>query len=540
MSKLTGQIADPLWRIQNLYLIKDKKRQRRRAKFNNCQNRIVNVVGESIRKRTPIRHYDLKFRQGGVTTFWDLVDLDDAVFNENTTVAIVAQKQESLGHIWEIVRFAHATMPSALQPRLLKDSTRVLAFPNGSKVIVSLKIQSTSINSLHVSEFPLCDPEDIAITIASCPPHANITLEGVADGMNHAYDKWMAKGDGFTRLFHPWFIQEEYRADPEPGLIRNPEEIRLAAMALSDYGIKLDDRQVQYRRNSKRLLNRLFTQEMAEDPITCFLATGNPFFDGAKIQATLVGASQVQPIDRKGQRQEKDGREWWEQEIWEAPKSGHIYVAGADVARGIDSGIGDKDYSVLAIIDATTARTVARYKARVKKDEFASVCAEWCRKYNNAFLAVELPGPGESVIDLLIRVEKYSNLYADGDGTRIEVSKGGLKSVKPEVNYGFWQTHTSKVTTLERFRLAIEGDFTQDATDFKPSLAMFDTEFLREAFNVRDDEGKIEAATGYHDDLTIAWALAHEMFLIRRRTGEIAKGETRFIVHPSEYSRHFK
>lgn len=539
MSKLTGPLADPLWRIQNLYLIRDKKKQRRRVRFNPTQTRILNAVRDRLVRRQPIRHYDLKFRQGGVTTFWDLFYLDDAIFNENTYAAIVAQKKESLSHIWEIVRFAHATMPSMLQPKLVSDSTRVLAFPNGSKVMVSLKVQSTGIHSLHVSEYPLCDPEDIATTMAACPPNANITLEGVAEGMNHAYDMWLAGGDGFTRMFHPWFIQQEYRSDPAPGLVRTKEEERLAAMALREYGVVLDDRQVQYRRNSVKLLGRLFPQEMAEDPITCFLATGSPFFDNLKLQVTMVGAKAVEPIFRDGQRHERGGHQWWETEVWELPVQGNVYVAGADTARGYEATAGDPDYSVLAIINASTGRTAFRYKARVKKDQFAHECAVRCREYNNALLAVELPGPGESVVDLLLRVEKYGNLYSDGKGAEVSVSKGGLKSSKQEINYGFWQTANTKRVTLERFRIAIEGDFSEGPENFRPAVAMLDAEFLREAFKIRDEAGKIGAASGYHDDLTMAWSLAHEMFMLKRRTGEAQNGESRFIVHPSEYSRHY-
>lgn len=542
MVEVKADLEDRFWRMQNLYLIRDKDRNRVRPKFKPSQLRIVEAIEDRVRLGQPIRHFDGKCRQSMVTTFWMLYYLDDSIFNRNTRSVILAHKRETLDLIWDAVRFAHASMPDPLRPKLDEDSARVLSFREaGSKMMVSLKLQGGTVNNLHVSEYPLCDPDEIEQTMAACPPSANITLEGVFEGMNHAYDKWTASGDGFTRLFHPWFLQPEYRADPPPGMEWTSEEKAVAEMALRDYGVRLDDHQMQFRRLAHKNFRHLALQEMAEDPISCFLATGNPFFDNRKLQATLRKARLVEPVERSSPRHDRNGRLWYELERWEDPVEGNVYVAGADVADGFEAG-GERDYSVLAIMNASTGRTAMRLKAHMKHDEFASACASWCRKYNKAFLAVELPGPGDTIVALLQEKYGYTNLYGESVGDQVRVGKS--TQTRREIRYGFRQTKNTKQVILHKFRLAIEGEFTEGPENFRPEIEMLDTEFLTEAFNVRDDAGKIEAASGYHDDVTMAWAITHEMYLLKRVRRTAAERETggqegRFLTVKSESARLF-
>lgn len=519
MQKLSGPLADPLWRVQNLYLIRDKDKNRVRPRFKPSQLRTVEVVKDRLLARKPVRHYDLKCRQSMITTLWMLLYLDDSIFNPNTRSAIVAQKHDTLKMIWEATRFAHASMPDALRPELGEDSANTLSFKidgqlTGSWMKVALKVQGGTLNNLHVSEFPLCKADQIQQTIAACPPSANITLEGVAEGMNHAYDKWLAEGDGYTRLFHPWFIQPEYRNDPIPGMVRTKEEVGLAAMALKEYGIVLDDAQIQFRRDAHKNLTTLAPQEMAESPVTCFLSTGNPFFDGRKMQVLLQRAKDIPATFREYQSTERDGRQWWQLECWGDPVDGHRYVAGADVAEGLEASAGDRDYSVLGIIDVNLRQAVMRYKGRIPPDAFAKLCAEWCRKYNNAFLGVERNNHGHAVIGFLRDIHHYPRLYQE-TSPEMAVSLG-IKKIVSEPKYGWRTDGATKVPLLSRFKLGLEGQFEETPENFTPQIAVPDSEFMREAFSIRNEAGKIRAVSGRHDDLTMAWAIAFEMFLRQR------------------------
>lgn len=526
-SGIQANLRDPLWRVQNLYLVIDKERRRRRPRFKPSQLRIAEAIKGRLQAGQPIRHYDLKCRQSMVTTFWMLLYLDNSIFTPNTRSVILANKKETLDLIWSAVRFAHASMPDSLRPRLAEDSAKTLAFQGtGSKVMVALKVQGGTVNNLHVSEYPLCDSKDIEQTIAACPPSANITLEGVAEGMNHAFDKWNAGRDGYTRLFHPWFLQVEYRdPEPVPDGEWTGEELRLAELALREYGVRLDGFQVAFRRRMKRELRQTFQQEYAADPVSCFVASGSAFFDGDKLGRMKLWAGESQPA--------ASGDGWMQ---WEAPTPGHWYAAGADIADGVRNEEGDPDYSVLTVICVHCRRVAFRFRARVGHDTFAALCDEWGRRYNHALLAPENNSRGAAVIVLLRDLHRYPNLYHE-DPVWAAVTFG-QKAPKRDPIPGWETGQANKPVMLLQLKELIEGKSEADASNFTPEITTHDPEFLAEALSFRGEGRKLQAASGKHDDCVMSMAIAAQMYLVRKK--ELASGESGgILVNESESSRLF-
>ena len=507
-------LNDPLWRVQNLYLIRSKDRTLQRLKFNNVQNRIVGVISDRLSKGLPIRHYDLKFRQGGISTFWVLFYLDNTIFTPNTISVIQSVTQESNKHIWDIARLAYETMPTALRPRSNQDSATTLAFDETkSKIMVTLKVLSTTLHNLHLSEYPLCDSKDIEQTLAAVPPGANVTLEGVSNGMNHAYDKWQGT-DNYTRLFHPWFLQEEYRIESLNPVKWTEDELKLKSYAMREYQAELTDDQILFRRDKQNDLKQLFDQEMAESPETCFISSGNAYFNNKKIKILKEEAKEHQrlyPPKRSGDWHEVNdmGTGW---EMWEEPALHHIYAAGADVAEGVDG-----DYSVLSIFCVTCRKQAFRYRARVNVSHFYKVCDEWGRKYNNALLAPEMNNHGHAIILGLREDCRYPNLFYH-ESNRIPPITG--KHTEAPRKFGWDTKEDSKKTMLDQIQYALEGEFLADESNFEPAFTVLDTWFLSECFTFINNEGKLEAASGKHDDLVMAWAIAYQMF---RRLGSRSK-----------------
>lgn len=526
---------DKLWRLQHLYWIKDKNRRRVKLRFNPAQQRIINKLLPFWVSGRPVRHFDLKARQVGASTLYSIIELDDTVFHRNTNSGIIAQQRSSLNHIWEIVRFAHAGMSSSIRPSLLQDSARVLSFKGlNSKIFVDLKVLSTNLNNLHISEYPLCNEKVIEQTIAACPPKANITIEGVAEGMNHAYNKYQEmKGQGLT-LFHPWFLQPEYRL-PTLGfkVKRTAEELELNKLAELEYGITLDDEQIMYRRQAKVDFKELFPALMSEDDRSCFLSSGNPFFSAPKMDA-LLRELKLHKVDNLAEV----GDAW---EMWERPVKGHRYAAGADVAEGLDAGgdqlLGGRDYSVLGIICVTCKQQAFRYRARVGVDKFYRDCNQWGLEYGQALLGVELNNHGHAVV-MGLRELRYPSLYCEGaDETALLRSR----RVKKEVTYGWLTNAGNKAAMLEQFRQAIEGKFEDDAVNFVPEITVLDEEFLREAFTFRNKGGKLGSDAGHHDDTIMAWAIAYQMYLrVRANSAVISDPASWKVGDELEASKLFR
>lgn len=452
---------------------------------------IVEKISDNLITGTPINQMILKFRQGGVSTFWLLMHLDRTIFNGNITAGILADLKENLGYLFEIIRFAHETMPDELKPVLGSDSKSELTFPQiGSKIMVSLAYKATTLHSLHVSEHAYIDPDNLRRSIGACTPDAWITKESTANGFNHFRDEWIETET--NKLFLPWPLQDEYRIkdDDLKPLERTKDEIALADRMLKEYNIVIDDAQIRYRRTKKKELKNLFDQEMAESEEDCFLATGGAFFNGKKI-SILLKESKVQRL--------KSDDEW---AVWETPQHRHVYVAGADVAEG-----GSGDYSVLVILCITCRKTALRYRAHCGVDFFYKLCNRIGLEYHKALLAPELNNHGHAVV-MGLRELGYPNLYRQERKNRPSVKK----PIKELLKFGWETTGDSKPVMMDQLKLALEGNSEEDEDNFEPAIHWLDTEFLKETLDIREEGGKIEAVTGKHDDMVMAYAIAWQMY----------------------------
>src|SRR5687767_5817616 len=117
LPKESSQLANKRWRMENLYRIRDKNKSLVNLRFNNIQeaiwnglvaNGFIDATGKILK---PIRDFTLKYRQGGVSTFWEIFWLDDTIFHRNTVTGVQAHKKESLNYLFEIIRIAHSNMP---------------------------------------------------------------------------------------------------------------------------------------------------------------------------------------------------------------------------------------------------------------------------------------------------------------------------------------------------------------------------------------------------------------------------------------------
>jgi hypothetical protein len=497
------KVRDKLYRLQNFYLIKDKNKKLTKLKLNAIQIEMV----EDVKGMNPVRYFVLKYRQGGVSTFWLLYWLDETIFNRNVTTGILSHKKESLDYLWDIVRLGINTMPKEIKPRFGDDNKSSISFPDiNSKIFVSLDIRSTALHNLHISEWAFCEDERVKASLAAAGPNANITGETTANGIgNDAYltyqdAKTAIFGDGgFKSRFFPWHIQPEYRIETRGMEVKkSPEELKL----------DLSDEQILFRRNKKKELKEMFAQEFPEDDQSAFLTSGNPYFNGKKMMALLQETRDIQPI-----------AETHEYTLWENYDKNCTYVAGADVAEGLDG-----DYSVLTILNVTKRRQVFRYKAHVGVDTFYRICDEWGRKFGNCLLAVERNNHGHAVLLGLIEKMRYPNLFTQNEETRIIKFQGGREQ-KKFVKYGWETTKITKPMMLDHLKEAIEGDDIEGENEFQPEFSIYDSEFLKECLTIVNDKTKIGAQGNKHDDIVIAWAITFQMYMrLKRRMKSLDEG----------------
>lgn len=500
--------------MTHLYKIRTKDGRLITFRPNDIQMRIWEEASWFMERGQPIRGFYLKYRKGGVSTFWLLWWLDDTIFRPNTITGILAHKWESLTHLWEIIDVAWTNFPAHLKPRLDSDSKKKLSFADHkSQIFISLSIRSVTLHNLHISEWCFAKNDDIVATLGAASRFTNITGESTANGIgNNGYETYQnAKlaTNGYRAAFYPWFIDRDNMV-PLLGMeppVFNSEERKLADMAKASYGITITPEQILWRRLTMKQFKKSFYAEFPEDDETAFLMSGDRFFEQKKMMVLLTEA-------REWAKANKPVKETEEYIQWETYDKACVYVAGADVAEGVEG-----DYSVLAILNVTKRRIAFRYKARVGVDVFFRTCAEWGNYYGRCLLAVEKNNHGHAVLLGLVQIAKYRNLFFEERETRI-VSKGAsgprIRDEGPLAmiqSVGWTTDANSKPVMLDALKVAMEDDSDIDKDHFEPEWTVYDTELINETLTFTSKDGKLEADSGKHDDVIIAYAIVHQMYL---------------------------
>lgn len=463
-------IKDPVWRLNNLYRIVDKKGQK--VLFR--QNRVQAILNQSKSKRKMI----LKARQMGVSTNELLRQLDFVLFNRNKTACILAHEQDAIEKLFRIVRRAYEFMPDQLKPVLDRGggSKYEMFFPSiNSRIYCDLESRGDTIHWLHVSEKAFSkDVNRILATQEAVPIDGIITHESTANGMNHFYDDWMNTDSNYEKIFFPWFLHEEYQIklhDIKPKDLTDDEK-SLLKYGLDKFKVHISVDQIAFRRFKQRELKNLFRQEYPEDDATCFLTSGENPFDLGIIKPLYDNAPKPIKIEN-GIR------------IYKEFEQKNFYCIGADTSEGVGG-----DYSAAHVFNIKTREQVASFHGHLKPSEFADKLVEMSELYSNRFpimIGVERNNHGHAVLLKLDEILNYPNIY------KYSEDKLG------------WMT--DKITRPLMIDTFIEG--VENGT-----IKLNDRDTLSECLTLTNNNGKIEAEDTKHDDLFIAACIATQMCIV--------------------------
>lgn len=431
-----------------------------------------------IREHTTRILQILKYRQGGVTTGCVLDLFDDTIWNPNRTSMIMAHKKQDLPKIFDKVRLAHKEMPDIVKPKVDKGggSKYEMKFPEiNSKIYIDIENRGDTVHRLHVSEAAYVEKPRLVATMGAVVPTGRVTHESTANGMSgDFYKHWIDPKSDRGKLFFPWFIQPEYQVNGDHISSFTKEENHLIKQVKSKWGILLSRHQIAWRRVMISEMRDQFWQEYPENDNTCFLSTGQCPIDQAMVSKMMKELPD--PIIN-----ESDFK------MWKPFEDGHRYVIGADVAQGVKS-----DFSVADVFDCTTKEQVAQFRSNnCKPFQFAEKIQEIASKYWKGgrpwpLIAVELNNHGHAVNGHLHNNLRYSNLY------HYKIDTPG------------WLTSSlTRPKMIDTFLDAIEsGQLTINSKDT-----------LAECLTLVDNQGKIEATEGEHDDCIISGSIAIQMII---------------------------
>ncbi len=443
-----------------------------RTRDGNIQPLRVNPVQQAFELNRAQRNIVLKARQMGLTTWAAARFFLKTITQPGTLTLEVAHTQEAAEEIFRIVHRFVDCMPAALRDGPLKTSrasVRRLAFPelDSQYLVVSAGERNAgrglTVQNLHCSELARW-PGDAAETLAglraALSPHGELILESTPDGAGGCfYDEWTSAAEtGTVRHFFPWWMEPRYRAKSIEQATLSTEELDLIARA------GLDLEQIGFRRRLRKNFRSLAVQEYAEDPESCFRASGDSVFELSAVEARLATAPPPFELRHNGQLA-----------LWLPPVPGKRYLVAVDPAGGGSEG----DYSAAQVIELETGLQCAEFAAHIAGAELAKLVAQLASEFNHAWLVVERNNHGHGILALL--ENQYDRIYRQNN--------------QP----GWLTTSVSRPAIISRFDAALVE---------KPELFQSRALLAECRTFVRLRDGSTGARSGTHDDRVMAMAIA--------------------------------
>src|SRR4029077_18012206 len=237
-------------------------------------------------------------------------------------------------------------LPDDWRAGLLRTShcnARQLIFPNlDSEYCLASAAENAgrgrTIQNLHCSEVSRWGrrgDEALASLRAAVVPGGDIVLESTPNGAGGLfYEEWQrADETGYTRHFFPWWFDAAYVLAPGVDFAATEEEAALAAL----HGLAIA--QIAWRRKRWASFRGLAVQEYAEDPVSCFRASGECVFDLEAVEQAL--GNSVDTVEASDNRRMM---------MWLPPQVAKQYIIGVDPAGGGSEG----DYACAQVIERRT------------------------------------------------------------------------------------------------------------------------------------------------------------------------------------------
>ena len=408
-------------------------------------------------------------RQSGKSTTVIAYILHYILFNQNMSVAILANKQSTAREMLSRLKLAYEYLPKWLQQGILEWNKGSIQLENGSKILASSTsasaVRGGSFNLLFLDEFAFV-PQNIAEEFFSSvfPTitsglSTKVLLISTPNGLNMFYKLW--KG-----------------ATKKPGESGKNEYVPIEvhwSQVPSTAGGKLRDQKW------KEEMIKQTSEKQFESEFECnFLGSSNTLISTAKLNAL----SWKEPVYST-----KDGLT-----VYEEPKEDHLYFITVDTARGQG-----KDYSAFTVIDATESpyRLVCKYKNNlISPMLFPTVIERTGYKYNKAYIFVEVNDIGGQVADILHSELEYEHiLMSTMKGRKGQVVSGGFG--RGESIFGVRTTSQVKRLGCSVLKNLIEQD----------KLLIEDYEIITELMSFVSKAQSYSAEDGHNDDLVMSLVL---------------------------------
>jgi hypothetical protein len=407
-------------------------------------------------------------RQSGksITTIAFL--LHTILFNESYNIAILAHKGSAANGLLARLKLAYENLPSWLQSGIIEWNKTSIELENGSKIAAF----ATSADGLRSGSYDMILMDEMAFVpsnivdaffestypVITAGDKTKIIIVSTPKGMNTFYTMWMKATTG----------KSDY------------------------YPIEYHWHDVPWRNEAwKEQTIRNTSQEQWDQEFGCeFLGSSNTLINAAKIQQMF--ATMIQPIKIENNVK-----------YYEMPRENHTYAVIVDVAEGLGL-----DYSTYSIIDVTSIpyKQVAVFKDNnIKPILLPTQVVSVAKRYNEAFILVEINSIGLQVADMIHYDLAYENLIKiQSKGKQGQQWSAGHKK---NLAFGVKTSTQTKQIGCTNLKTMIESD----------KLLVYDEDTIKEFTTFCVDKKTFKAEQGSNDDIVMtlvnfSWLMAQKFF----------------------------
>jgi hypothetical protein len=413
-------------------------------------------------------------RQTGKTTTIVAWLVHYVLFNQNVNVAILANKLKTATEIMKRLKEAYEYLPKWLQQGVVEWNKTSIALENGSRVMASATsasaVRGGSYNVIFLDEFAHVPPNVADEFFTSVYPTitsgqtTKVLIVSTPNGLNMFYNLWQGATKKPGQEGKNEYVPIEVHWSQVPLYPGGP---------LRDHKWKL--------RTIKQLGGGSGGEHKFQSEYDCdFIGSSNTLISSAKLHVLSAKAPQYRT---------KEGLT-----VYEEPKEGRIYVMTVDTSRGQGN-----DYSAAVMFDITEApyRIVAKYQNNIVSPMLLpTIISAFGKKYNNAYVLVEVNDIGGQVADILHYDLEYDNiLMSMNKGRSGMVLNGGFG--KGESLFGVRTTVTVKKLGCSILKSLIEQD----------KLIVEDEEIINELLSFVSKYNTFAADDGHTDDLVMCLVL---------------------------------
>lgn len=440
-------------------------------------------------KTTGKRILTLKARRMGITTIEQGFSYALCRTRRNTECLTLAQTDKDTRKIFEMVLRMHKYDPN--KARLDKDRRDAIAYRDletefsigtAGSTALGRGAQKSKVHGSETAHWNISDVDcdNLTVGLNETARMGEIVYETTANGLGGwYYERWQEATQGkglWSPIFLGWYL------DARNSIASTPQEREELIDTLDAEEVWLvenfrcDAGKLLWRREKKKVGEKLFKQEYPATPEEAFMFSGTAYFNTDVIDGLYKKCKD--PISDSGGMA-----------IWKRPEKGHKYVVGVDTSEGNES----SDDTPIAVLDYQTGEQVARYNRKLKPHLLGALSVKMAKEYNGALLAIENNNTGHSVLNTVMNQEMYQKVYWHED----LVTDNPKESNTP----GWRTTAKSRPLLLSELDEALEKGY----------MTVHDKLFLTQCRVFRDNGyGKVESSrkTGNHGDLVFAWGIA--------------------------------